>query len=190
MSILLLSPTPLISVSLSLSLSLCLVVGPQWNVATLVFPDGAARRVCVRVSSTVCQLAGDRWWGNVWRRVCRKEGTCVVAAQWDHYCNAVSNPRAYRLISLSFSFSRPLSTTRLFFFPRCMACLYPVHFRSRDIQSFRAAGLWCTSVVFLGLRTPLEADCRGPTGALESNENLNDLYASLLLFTYDKIHFS
>lgn len=46
---------PLSISPVSLSLFLCLV-GPQWNVATLVFPDGAARRVCVRVSGTVCQL--------------------------------------------------------------------------------------------------------------------------------------
>lgn len=41
-----------------------LTVGPRWNVATLVFPDGGARLACVRVSSSVSarrELRGERW---------------------------------------------------------------------------------------------------------------------------------
>ena len=93
--------------SLLLFLSV-VVVGPRWNVATLVFPDGAARRVCVRVSSSVSdRREADE--GNAAKSLPEsKEGTCVVAAQWDHYCNAVSIPRAYRLISLSLSLSLSL----------------------------------------------------------------------------------
>lgn len=76
----------------------------------------------------------DWWRGNVWRRVCRKEGTRVVAAQWDHYCNAVSNPRAYRLISLFLSLAR--NSVLLLLSSLYGALMYPAHFHSCDIQSF------------------------------------------------------
>lgn len=123
--------------------------------ATLVFPDGAAGRACVRVSSSVSarpDCRGER------RRVCpeSREGTCVVAAQWDHYCNAVSTPRAYRLISPSFS-SSPLFSSLL------VLTIPAVSFLRRSERRAFAAGLACRRPshargVFLGLRVPLEVD--------------------------------
>lgn len=166
---------PLSISPVSLSLFLCLVVGPQWNVATLVFPDGAARRVCVRVSGTVCQLVETGGGGTFGGEFAGKRGLVSLR----HNGTTTATLWVTReLTDWSLFFFLSHATRSFFFFPRCTACLCTP--RTFILAIFRAFAFWPPSVhiggISGGLRTRLEAEANWRPGIRDD--------------IYDKIHFS
>lgn len=177
--LLLLLPLSISPVFLSLFLSLCLVVGPQWNVATLVFPDGAARRVCVRVSGTVCQLVETGGGGTFGGEFAGKRGLVSLR----HNGTTTATLWVTReLTDWSLFFFLSPATRSFFFFPRCTARLCTP--RTFILVIFRAFAFWPPSVhiggISGGLRTRLEAEANWRPGIRD------DIYDKIFTFPSEK----